>query len=241
MRTNTWLAAAALGAALLFQPARAHAQFGFPQLVYDPSAVSKLVSQISSEVKQLAVAKTQLSEQVIALRKLPNPPWREITATMQTLDAVMRAQSSLAYAVPGVDGAFRETFPVTSAITNWPTAERVSAQRTVATLRATVDAASTQGTSFPAALDRIARMKSAMASVAGHEQALELNGSAAVFSAEELVLLRQALMAQATAQSVYYAHAVNDVAQRDESVRAQLAVATVPVPRRAPISLRLDP
>ena len=241
MRTNSWLAAAAVGAALMFAPVRVHAQFGFPQVVYDPTAVSKLVSQISSQVKQLAVARSQLSEQLIALRKLPNPPWREISATMQTLDQVMRAQSSLAYAVPGVDGAFRETFPVSRPITDWPTTERSAAQRTVATQRATVDAASTQGMSFPEALDRIAHMKSAMASVTGHEQALELNGAAAVFSAEELVLLRQALMAQGTAQSVYYAHAVNDVAQRDESVRAQLAAATVAAPRRAPISLRLDP
>ena len=85
------------------------------------------------------------------------------------------------------------------------------------------------------------QMKALNGSVQGHEQALELQNSAAVYSAQELMLLRQAAMAQTNIQAVYYANQLNADAQRDATVRATLdELSILPAPT-ADVSLRVTP
>jgi hypothetical protein len=85
------------------------------------------------------------------------------------------------------------------------------------------------------------RMKDLNGTVDGHEQALELQNTAAVFNAEELMLLRQAAMAQTNIQAVYYANQLNAEAQRDETARAALDQLSTPPPPATDISLRVVP
>lgn len=84
-------------------------------------------------------------------------------------------------------------------------------------------------------------MKTLNSQVQGHEQALELQNTAAVYSAEELMLLRQAAMAQTNIQAVYYAHEVNAEAQRDAAVRATLEQLARPPVATPLVSLRVTP
>src|SRR2546425_354370 len=67
---------------------------------------------------------------------------------------------------------------------------------------------------FHDGLDRLTQMKGRVATVQGHEAALELQNTATVFTAEELMLLRQALMAQSSMEAVYYTNRVNTEAQQ---------------------------
>ncbi len=214
---------------------------GGPLVVFDPTAVAKLVAQIKSQLEQITMQRTQVEQQLQAMAKLADPPWRDIESSMRQLDALMRDGGALAYQLSDLEQQFRALFPVTRVIADWPTEERASAERIVATMRAAVEAAQMQAASFPSGLDRIARMKAAVGSVQGHEAALELENAVAVFSAEELMLLRQAVMTQANVQAVYYAQQVNAVAQRDETIRAQLARDAVPASRRPEISMRVEP
>ncbi|MEP6495564.1 MAG: hypothetical protein ABJF01_22955 [bacterium] len=223
---------------------KASAQFGLPglpQVVIDPSAIGKLVSQLNQQLQQIQMQRNQLQQQVLSMRKLANPPLRQISGAMSQLDQLMRDGQSLAYQVRNLQSEFNATFPVTRAIIDWPTEERAQAQRTIATLRASLNAASVQASSFTTGLDRIAQMKSAVGAVQGHEAALELQNSASIFTAEELVLLRQALMSQANAQAVYYAHQINQTAQRDETIRAQLSADAIRGAVRPEVSLRVVP
>lgn len=223
---------------------KARAQFGLPglpQVVIDPSAIGKLVSSLNQQLQQIQMQRNQLQQQIRSMQKLASPPWRQITGAMTQLDQLMRDGQSLAYQVRNLQSQFNATFPVTRAIIDWPSEERAQAQRTIATLRASLNAASVQASSFTTGLDRIAQMKSAVGTVQGHQAAIELQNSASIFTAEELVLLRQALMTQANAQAVYYAHQINQIAQRDETVRAQLSADAVRGAVRPEISLRVVP
>jgi hypothetical protein len=84
-------------------------------------------------------------------------------------------------------------------------------------------------------------MKQLNGAVDGHEQALELQNTAAVYSAEELMLLRQAAMAQTNIQAVYYANQINAEAQRDATVRATLGQLASPQAAPSNVSLRVTP
>ena len=61
-----------------------------------------------------------------------------------------------------------------------------------------------------------------MGTIQGHEAALELQNSVTVFTAEEVMLLRQALMAQTSMQAVYYADRVNSESQQAATIDARL-------------------
>jgi hypothetical protein len=98
----------------------------------------------------------------------------------------------------------------------------------------------TQAQVFSDGLSRIAQIKAQVGTIQGHEAALELQNTATVFNAEELLLLRQALMAQTSMQAVYYADRVNTDAQQAATVEEHLNGLTAPARRSAPVSLRVD-
>jgi hypothetical protein len=62
-----------------------------------------------------------------------------------------------------------------------------------------------------------------------------------VYSAQELMLLRQAAMAQTNIQAVYYANQLNADAQRDATVRATLDELSIPPAPVPDVSLRVTP
>lgn len=217
-RAGTSLAVGLTVLAILL-PIRARAQW----TVYDPTNFAENVLHYTHQLTQIRYQVQQLNAQLQAMRKLASPPWRNIQATEAALDGAMREQNALTYVLRGSGQQFGTTFPVSRPITDWPTEEQNQNGRTVATMRATLDATSAQNSTIPTGLERIAQMKSAVAQVQGHEQALELQNTATVFNGEELMLLRQAVMAQTNAQAVFYGSQANAEIQRDVSVRNTMA------------------
>jgi P-type conjugative transfer protein TrbJ len=220
-RRRSWIAAALTALTLLVVPPAAHAQFGLPfggpTIVYDPAAVGKLIDQ------HIAVSRDQLQAQIIALRKLTSPPWRDITAAMAQIDALTRQGEAVAYSLRNVDALFSATYAGIAVAGNAPAVETLQAARTLATLRGVLNAAARAAVEFPVGTGRLAEMKRQMGQIEGHEQALELNGAIGVYTAEQLTLLSQQLAALTNAQAVYFADVVNDRAQTRANTRAFLA------------------
>jgi type IV secretion system protein TrbJ len=217
----------------------AHAQLG-GGIVFDPSNFARNVLHYARRLEQMDLQRQQLEQQLVAMRKLPNPPMRDISQTVGQLNALMADGRALSYQLANLDQQFRATFPVDQSYRDWPADRRAQAQRTVATMSAVLAGARAQAQVFNEGLGRIAQIKSQVGSVQGHEAALELQNTATVFSAEELMLLRQALMAQTSMQAVYYADRVNSEAQQAATIDEHLSGLTAPSRRGRPISLRVD-
>jgi len=207
--------------------------------VFDPSNFARNVLHYARRLEQMDLQRQQLEQQIAAMRKLPNPPWRDITQTVAQLNALMADGRALSYQLANLDEQFRATFPVDQSFRDWPAERRAQAQRTVATMGAVLSGARAQAQVFNDGLGRIAQIKSQVGTVQGHEAALELQNSATVFTAEELMLLRQALMAQTSMQAVYYADRVNTESQQAATIDARLNGLSVPARRGRAISLRV--
>ncbi|HWG33399.1 MAG TPA: hypothetical protein VN650_04465 [Gemmatimonadaceae bacterium] len=216
-----------------------HAQLG-GGIVFDPSNFARNVLHYARRLEQMDLQRQQLEQQLVAMRKLPNPPMRDISQTVGQLNALMADGRALSYQLANLDQQFHATFPVDQSYRDWPTDRRAQAQRTVATMSAVLAGARAQAQVFNEGLGRIAQIKSQVGSIQGHEAALELQNTATVFSAEELMLLRQALMAQTSMQAVYYADRVNSEAQQAATIDEHLSGLTAPARRGRPISLRVD-
>lgn len=206
-------------------PQAAHAQFGFGGIVFDPKNLAQAVLLYQRVLDQLTVQRQQLTSQIAAMQKLAAPPWRDISAAMTQVDALTRQGQAISYSLQNADAIFRSTFPgtATTGITGGaPIAEQFQAGRTLATLRGAINAAQRAAAEFSTGVARLSDMKRQVATVQGHEQALELNGAVGIYSAEQLTVLSQQLAALTSAQAVYFAHDVNAQAQADANARAFL-------------------
>jgi hypothetical protein len=121
---------------------------------------------------------------------------------------------------------------------SYPAGERADVARTLATLAGALASGELQRPSLVAGTGQLDGIKGQLPGVQGTEGVLELSSTVHVFSAEELVLLRQAVVAGVNALSVYEGSEVTRRAQLDENLRALAAGMTSPVPRRPVVSLR---
>ena len=216
--------------------ANAGAQF----VVLDPANLARSVLHYARRLEQLDVQKKQYEQQITAMKKLPNPPWRDISQTVARLDALMADGRAMAYQLGNLDAQFRATFPVDRSFQDWPAERRAQAERTVATMGTVLANARAQAQVFNDGLGRIAQIKSQVGTIQGHEAALELQNTATVFNGEELMLLRQAVMAQTSMQAVYYADRVNTEAQQAATIEERLNGLSAPARRGGSVSLRVE-
>ena len=219
----------------------AQAQFGLGGIVLDPSNLARNVLHYARRLEQMNLQKQQLQQQVSAMKKLKNPNWRQINSTLDQINTLMRDGQALAYGLSSIDAEFRRTFPGTQVFQNYPSEQTTQSNRTLATLRGALNAASRATQDFPTSVARLNAIKQQLGSIGGHEEALELNGTIGMYSAEELTMLRQSIAALTNVQAVYYADQVNQRAQETATYRARLASMSAPGPHYSPMSLRITP
>lgn len=232
-----WIAVLTIGLSALLGPTRASAQW----TVYDPANYAENVMHYTNQMTQIRYQLQQLKYQLQALGKLPAAPWRSVEQSLSGIEGVMGTARSLGYASSGVGATFQGYFPVTRPVSDWPVEQRAQSQAAIDVFGAAVQATAQQQSTVAPGTAAVQRMKQLNGAVDGHEQALELQNTAAVYSAEELMLLRQAAMAQTNIQAVYYANQVNAEAQRDATVRATLGQLATPQTAASNLSLRVTP
>jgi P-type conjugative transfer protein TrbJ len=224
-------------------PLPARAQFGLfgSGLVFDPSNFARNVLHYARRLEQMNLQRQQLGLELAAMRKLPSPSWRQIGATMGQVDALLGGGQALGYSLRAIDREFARTFPGTRAFQNYPAERASQATRTLATLRATLNAVNRAARDVPASVAQLDRIKRQLATAQGHEAALELNGTIGMYTAEELTLLRQAVAALTNVQTVYYADQVNGAAQESATLRARLTALSAPGRAYPPYALHVTP
>lgn len=224
-------------------PFRAQAQFGLGGVVYDPRNFAQAVLLYKRAYDQLVAARDQLQNQVVALKKLSNPRWREIGTLVTHVDALARQGTAIAYSLQTVDAVFQHTFPDTTAYGGYRTQQTLTTtrlDRTLATMRGVLDAANQSAQTFTDGVNQLRTIKQQMGTITGHEQALELANTVTTYSAEELTLLRQQIAALTNAQAVYYAHELTTRAQQAANERAIWAAWSTAPASATTISFRPD-
>jgi type IV secretion system protein TrbJ len=209
--------------------------------VYDPANYGENVLHYVNQLTQIKYQIDQVRYQLQALTKLTSAPWRNAGQSLEMIGAMMGAAKSLGYASSGVASTFRGYFPVTQPITDWPAAQMNQSKAAVGVFGAAVDATAQEQATVAPGRAAIQRMKQLNEGIKGHEQALELQNAAAIYSAEELMLLRQAAMAQTNIQAVYFASRINEEAQRDAAARAALSMLATPQAAPPDVTLRVTP
>ncbi len=197
--------------------------------VFDASNYAENVAHLAKAAEQIRLAESEISNQLLALRKLRNPDWREISGVVAAGAAGQSASSD-------IDRRFSSVFPGAVATRDYPADERARSRATLAALSGVLDGARASSTTVAPGAAQLDRFKPQVEAAQGHEQSLELANTVHIYSAQELTLLRQAVAAQTSAEAVYYAHQVNASAESDESARALLTSMAATPPRRGLVS-----
>ena len=226
-------------AIMLLSPTASQAQF--TAVVFDPTNFARNVMHYTARLQQMSMQVQQLQQQIVAMQKLGKPNWRQINATLAQADVLMQQGQSLAYSLSAIDAEFQKTFPGVQVFQNYLADETTQATRTLATMRGALNAVNRAAQDFPTSVARLQAMKQQLGSIQGHEQALELNGTIGMYSAEELTMLHRAISALTNVQAVYYADQVNSEAQRQATFRARLAAMSAPGPAYTPMTLTVTP
>lgn len=187
--------------------------------------------QIYQQYQALANQLRQIVNQLTALQKLANPNWREVYDLLANLDWIMRRGQALAYSYKDVDARFQQVFPGWMAAQNWPAQRQAQAVQTLDTMRTALDTASEQFRHDIADQLFLERIKSQMAGIHGHQEALELQGTILMYTAQELGVIKQSLATANNVQAVYFGHQINREAQGEATLAAGLA-RTLDVNRR---------
>lgn len=206
--------------------------------VFDPTNYAENVLHYLRALDQVRLAGTQITNQVTALKKLANPSFRDLTRTWAGVDGAMRA-GGVTYGNAGAAGTLAATYP--GAVPNqvYVPERAVQVSRALQTAVAVLQAAQGQGATFDAGARQLDGMRGQMSAIHGHEEALELQTTVGVFSAQELMLQRQALEAGNNLQAVAIAERVNAEAQTEANARAMyVGMGTTARAPRAPFSFR---
>jgi P-type conjugative transfer protein TrbJ len=233
-------AALLLGIALLaligVSPGDARAQFA----VFDASTFGEAIKEAANQATQISHQVAQIQNQVTALRKLVHPTWRNLTGTLSNLNVDFGSASGIVYGSGNPTAALRSTFPGGRASVQYIPERAAQVSRALGTAAAVLSAAQHQAQTFAAGLRQLADMNAQLGSIHGHEEALELANSIALFQAGENVLSRQATEAANNLQAVRMAQEVTDSAQPEANAHAWYAQLAVDAPHRALISFRPD-
>src|SRR5215218_8676197 len=143
----------------------AAAQFGIPQIVFDPKAVAEAIEAARQRADQLVVLKRQLDYQITTLQSLRNPNWRHLGLLHQDLAAVVSEGEALGYSLARLDSEFDHVFPGHVAPRDPSAADIERTRRTLATLRGALRAAALQAQDAAAGEQTLERIKGQMAGI----------------------------------------------------------------------------
>jgi P-type conjugative transfer protein TrbJ len=176
--------------------------------------------EIYQEYQALTNQVRQIINQLTALKKLANPNWREVYDLLANLDWIMRQGQALAYSYHDIDAQFQKVFPGWVEVQNWPVQRQTQTVRTLDTMRTALDTAAEQFRHDIADQLFLERLKSQMDGIHGHQEALELQATIQMYTAQELGVIKQSLAAGNNIQAVYYGHQINREAQAEATFEA---------------------
>ena len=192
------------------------------QVVIDPTnLVQNTISalkMIESVINEATMIANQLEQIRVLIQNTTNYPegiWdREALPRLLRLGRIIEQEQTLAYTLSNVDGLFRERYPGYRPVTDWAREYDSWTRTTLDTLRGTLNAVRLHGEDFAIEQARIDSLTALSDTAVGGMQAVQTGNMIAAEQVQQLVKLRQLVMAQVNAQNVYMASQANREAQR---------------------------
>ena len=184
-------------------------------LVQNTLTALKTIESVINEVQMIANQVRQIETMVQNTQGFSRGLWdTDAQPRLRRLGEVIDQEQAIAYTMANVDGLFRRRYPGYRPVTDWSSEYELWTRTTLDTLRGTLNSVRLHGEDFATAQGRIQALQALSESAEGRMQALQVGNMMAAEQLQQLVQLRQLVMAQINAQNVYMAAQTNREAQR---------------------------
>src|SRR5206468_5009869 len=139
---------------------------------------------------------------------------QEALPRLNRLGQIIEQEQAIAYAMAGMERVFRERYPGYRPAPDWAKTYDQWTRTTLDTLRGSLAAVRLHADDFADEQRRIQTLTALSDSAEGRMQAIQAANMLAAEQIQQLVKLRQIMMAQVNAQNIYMANITNRDAQR---------------------------
>ena len=179
-------------------------------VVYDPTAVAKLIEQLNRQLQQLKIAQQQLNDMIVNSATLPTQYWGQTMQNINRVNQLMNDVKSLSYQGNNIEQQIRQRYQgystysgsginsITGKYNQWSNETNSSIQATLAALGMQNSQMNDE--------DALMRQLEAMGNSAqGRMQAAQIGNQMAAQGVRQTQKLRQLMMLQTQMQANWYA------------------------------------
>jgi type IV secretion system protein TrbJ len=184
-------------------------------LVQTTLTALEAIQSVINEVQMIENQVKQIETMLQNTRNFGQGIWdTQALPRLLRLGQVIDQEQAIAYTMVNVDSLFRQRYPGYRPVTDWSRSYDSWASTTLDTLRGVLNSAGLQGAEFATEQGRIQALQALSDRAAGRMQALQVGNMMAAEQLQQLVKLRQLVLAQINAQTVYMATQTSRDAQR---------------------------
>ena len=202
--TSAVVMIAVMGTATIFPPP-AHA--GVPGLFATEYTqllnYAELVGQLEKQVLMVENQLTQISDMTKHGLTITDQLFGTVGSDIANLRQIVNTGQALSYTMSNLDGAFRARFPGYSSTTNYGQAYEAWSQTSLDSTLGALDAAGLQNSQFDSDTALLQTLQNQSTSSVGRMQALEVGNQIAENQSEQLMKLRQLMMADMQSKAAF--------------------------------------
>jgi P-type conjugative transfer protein TrbJ len=171
---------------------------------------------LASYAKQAALLEQQIAaynDQIKHSVPLSSMTWGSVAGDLQSLANVVQGGQALAYSMGSLDAEYRRRFPGYGTSTTYYQDYQLWSQTSLDTTLGTLRAAGLQGQQLQSEQNVLAALRAELQSSTGRLMAIQAAGSIAEFEVEQLMKLRQIMLADLQSKQAYQAAQIQKEAQ----------------------------
>jgi P-type conjugative transfer protein TrbJ len=163
----------------------------------------ELIGQLEQQVLMVENQITQIADMAKHGITITDQLFGTVESDISNLRTIVNTGEALSYTMSNLDSTFRVRFPGYSPSTNYSTAYQTWSQTSLDSTRGALDAAGLQDSQFDSDAALLKTLEGQSQSAVGRMQAIEVGNQIAENQAEQLMKLRQLMMADMQSKAAY--------------------------------------
>jgi P-type conjugative transfer protein TrbJ len=174
----------------------------------------QLIGSLEKQVMMVENQLTQIADMAKHGVTITNQLFGTVASDISNLNQIVKTGQSLSYTMSNLDGTFRLRFPGYSSSTNYGQSYQTWSQTSLDSTRGALNAAGLQNSQFSSDQALLKTLQGQSQSAFGRMQAIEVGNQIAENQAEQLMKLRQLMMADMQSKASYQGALVQAEATR---------------------------
>jgi P-type conjugative transfer protein TrbJ len=198
------------------------------------------LAQLSDQLVQLE-QQTQLIQYELETLKSGQYQWSNAQGLINNLGSVVNQTNGISYSAANIDGQFKKSYPGYQAPQNFSQQYKDNANTSINTMNGILQSVGSSAQDFENENSRLKFLQQQSQSAKGQTEAIQASTQIASETVTQLQLLRQTVIAQTNAQTVYYATQTQNEASAQAELQKVVSAGSTNIPAYGSSGQPLNP